>query len=202
MTELAIKIHTLRKQGKTYPEICDELHCSKSTVCYHLGIGQKDKTRKRQFVNRSQQHPFIRRLESFFNPRCNRRSRRRVASSTANKLLKGKLERFNNHYWRKTKMYNIPTFTIEDVLNKVGSKPRCYLTGLPIDIQQPSTYSFDHIIPASRGGDNSLENLGVCTRLANSAKTDMTPDELINLCKLILQNNGYKVISSETTNRT
>ena len=37
-------------------------------------------------------------------------------------------------------------------------------------------------------GDNSLNNLGICTKQANIMKSDMTPDELINLCKLILNN--------------
>lgn len=77
-------------------------------------------------------------------------------------------------------------FTLEDVIDKVGENPLCYLTGQPIDISKPSTYEFDHIIPKSRGGTNQLDNLGVCLKLANRAKDSMTPDEFLNLCKLVV----------------
>ena len=83
--------------------------------------------------------------------------------------------------------------SVEDVLKKFGENPVCYLTGQSIDLSKPSTYHLDHIIPRSRGGNNSLDNLGLCTKQANQAKTNMTPDELINLCKVILQHQGYHV---------
>lgn len=34
----------LRSEGKTYKEIQDALGCSKGTISYHLGEGQKEKT--------------------------------------------------------------------------------------------------------------------------------------------------------------
>ncbi len=37
----------LRAEGKTYNEIVSELGCAKSTVAYHCGLGQKEKTRYR-----------------------------------------------------------------------------------------------------------------------------------------------------------
>ena len=44
-------ILNLREQGKTYKEIKEELNCSLGTIAYHLGKGQKEKSRKR--TNRS-----------------------------------------------------------------------------------------------------------------------------------------------------
>jgi len=35
----------LRSEGKSYNEIAKELGCSKGTVSYHLGFGQKEKTK-------------------------------------------------------------------------------------------------------------------------------------------------------------
>lgn len=46
------KILKLRSQGKNYNEIVNILHFSKSTVSYHCGLGQKDKSRKRRNKNR------------------------------------------------------------------------------------------------------------------------------------------------------
>ena len=54
-------------------------------------------------------------------------------------------------------------------------------------------YNLDHIIPASRGGDNSLNNLGITHKVANTMKSDLTPEELIEWCKKILEFNNYKI---------
>lgn len=83
--------------------------------------------------------------------------------------------------------------TVDDIIKKFGENPKCYLTGDLIDINKTRTYEFDHIIPKSRGGENTLDNLGICTKTANRIKHDMTPDELINQCKKILEHNGFKV---------
>lgn len=40
-------ISKLRAQGKSYREIQEILGCSKGTIAYHLGPGQKDKTKDR-----------------------------------------------------------------------------------------------------------------------------------------------------------
>ncbi len=85
------------------------------------------------------------------------------------------------------------TFTPQDIINKFGDNPQCYLTGKLIDIYKPRTYQFDHIIPVAKGGDNSLSNLGICTKQVNSSKTDMTPEEYIELCKEVLTHAGYEV---------
>lgn len=45
------EIIRLRSEGKTYNQIRDILGCAKSTIAYHVGDGQKQKTRDRS--NRS-----------------------------------------------------------------------------------------------------------------------------------------------------
>ena len=85
------------------------------------------------------------------------------------------------------------SFTVEDLRKKVGENPFCYLTGRSIDLTKPSTYAFDHINPATLGGDNSIENLGVVCKRANQAKADMPLEEFINLCKEVLIKQGYRV---------
>ena len=53
------QIIALRKQGKTYKEIKDALGCSKGTIAYHLGEGQKDKTRQRSRDKRGEIKKYI-----------------------------------------------------------------------------------------------------------------------------------------------
>ena len=77
-------------------------------------------------------------------------------------------------------------FSLGELKSKIGKEPRCYLTGEPIDLMKPETYSLDHIIPISRGGKSSLDNIGLCKSDVNQAKYDMTPTEFISLCKRVI----------------
>lgn len=95
---------------------------------------------------------------------------------------------------RKNKMkYRPPTFTVDDVINKFGENPTCSLTGQKVDINNTKSYHFDHKLPVSRGGDNSIDNLQILTREANQSKSDLTNDEFIELCKTVLIHQGYQV---------
>lgn len=47
------EIIRLHKEGKSYSQIQSVLGCSKGTIAYHLGSGQKDKTRERSKRNRT-----------------------------------------------------------------------------------------------------------------------------------------------------
>ena len=77
-------------------------------------------------------------------------------------------------------------YSCQDVINKIGENPICYLTGAKIDLNKPETYHLDHIIPASKGGTNDLHNLGICLKEANYAKNELLLDELYELCEKIL----------------
>ena len=46
------KILQLRNEGKSYKEIREILKCSKSTISYHCGDGQKEKTKERLKLRR------------------------------------------------------------------------------------------------------------------------------------------------------
>jgi len=72
--------------------------------------------------------------------------------------------------------------------------PYCYLTGEKIDLDKTETYSLDHIIPLSRGGTRSIENMGLTIRCANQAKNSMLVVEFLELCKKVLIYNGYEVV--------
>lgn len=193
MTELNEKILKLRSEGKSYRQIQKILNCSKGTVSYFLGKGQKDKAKNRMRSLRTKQHPFIRKLENFIQ--INNRSIQNIKLPLhkKRKLIQLKLETFFKD--RNTGKYMKPTITFEEVINKLGTNPICYLTGVSIDIDKPRTYAFDHIIPRSRGGENTIENLAICTKQANQAKFDMTPEEFISFCKKVVEYNN-KVMGS------
>lgn len=189
MTKLSEKIIELRKSGLSFNKISNILNCSKSIISYHISVGQKNKNLNRNQKFR-QQNVLFKKIENFFNRREIRK--RLKVQSSPKKLFKAKFESF---FKERTNMkkYVKPTFTMKDVTNKFGENPKCYLTGKNIDYNDSSSYSFDHIQPVSKGGQNTIENLGLTTRQANQAKSDMTVDELIELSKSILINFGYTV---------
>lgn len=54
MTELGEKIILLKEMGYSYSKIKTELGCSKGTIAYYLGEGQREKSRERQRSRRNQ----------------------------------------------------------------------------------------------------------------------------------------------------
>lgn len=84
-------------------------------------------------------------------------------------------------------------FSWHDVINKFGWHTTCYLTGRPINLQEPDTYHFDHKIPISKGGSSDIENLGIACNYANLAKNNLMIEDFISLCKEVLEFNGYQV---------
>ena len=161
------EILRLRNSGKTYSEIQKELGCSKGTIAYHCGENQKEKsnirTKKRRELN-----PLLQKLDKF---------QRRDLKIKSRDFTK------NNDF----------KLTIEEVISKIGDDPTCYLTGRKINLNDPSSFHFDHIIPLKLKGNSTLENLGITCKEANMAKSDLTKEEFIQLCKDVLENNGYKI---------
>lgn len=84
--------------------------------------------------------------------------------------------------------HSIP-FTLNELKLKIGTNPKCYLTGEPIDLSNPTEYSLDHIIPISRGGKSTLDNLAIVKSDINQAKYNLIPEEFIALCQRVLKNN-------------
>lgn len=190
MTKLSEDIIKLRSEGKSYLQIKQELGCSKGTICYHLGNNQKEKSYTRGKKNRLFNiNSIIGRKIVVFKTRIKRQSKNRILNQLkVSSILTKKLYKFK---LRKNGMKE--DYTVDDVVNKIGPNPKCFLTGEEIDLSKPSEYHFDHIIPVSKGGDNSLENLAICTKLANMSKGEMVIDEYLELCKKILINFGYTI---------
>jgi 5-methylcytosine-specific restriction endonuclease McrA len=162
------QILRLRAEGKSYKQIQEALGCSRGTISYHCGKGQKKKTRER-YKKLCQSNPLLKKL-SFFKTRLLRFS----------KLKK---------HGPCTKL----DFNYLDVIEKFGENPKCYLTGDPISYLVKESFNLDHIIPRSRGGTNSLDNLQLATPEANQAKADLLLHEFLELCEKVLKNHGYTV---------
>lgn len=163
----------LRQEGKTYDEIKEATGASKGTIAYHCGNGQKEKTRTRTRSYRT--NAMVRKVEAFLK-----------------KSKHNRIDGFQRGRKNARKVRTV-TFTWKDVVDKFGLQTKCYLTGRSIDLKEARTYQFDHIIPASKDGPNTLDNLGITCTQANQAKRDMMLDEFIHLCKDVLIHQGYSI---------
>lgn len=170
------KILKLREEGKTYSEIKLIVGCSKSTVAYYCGDGQKEKSFLRGKKLRNS-NKVIRKIDTF-----------------KKNSLKCKSFRFQkNDEFKKYNKLAEQTFNYKDVIEKFGKNTKCYLTGDEINLITDSDYEFDHIIPKSKGGDSTLENLGILKSIVNRMKHSLSPEEFIEVCIKVLKYNGYKV---------
>ena len=166
------QVLALRQEGKTLQQIRHQLGCSLSTVAYHIYGKTKISTRKRVYAKRQ----LVGRLDY----------------KTQNGILYGKYYQFFR-IGKTHKFLQERAFTFNDLLRALPADPICYLTGEAIDYSNSKSYSFDHKVPSSRGGENTVSNLGICSANANRSKSDMTETEFVDFCTRVLVHHGYAV---------
>lgn len=201
-TTVAEKIFELKTLGLSYRKIQTILNCSKGTISYHLGEGQKNKTINRTLKRRGRMTRLERKIEYFKH--CKPKEpyiypiNKEIRSTKQH--LKRKLIRKIIHF--ETLKHPITmkklepsitelTFTPENIIEKSQSK--CYLTGRLIDFNDTRSYELDHIIPRSLEGPNTFENCGVACRDANQAKSHMTLEEFFQICIDVVKYNNLKI---------
>lgn len=176
----------LRQEGLSYKEISERLGCSKGTISYHLGEGQKEKTAERTRAWR-ESNQGQRRLYDF-KDRCPGPGDKNVRDGGARHASCDRVKKFQQRTERHgeydTKVERFITF---DELREMHPTPVCYLTGRELDWDDLSTWSLDHMIPISKGGDSTLENMGITHPAANRAKSNLDLEEFLTLCEDVLR---------------
>lgn len=182
------KILELRIQGFSYDKISKELNCSKSTISFHCSSESKEKTFIRQ-NKRRKRNPLAKKIENFL-------SKKRMVKSDI--VVRGcPLERLKIKTWhfvkiKKTNGYKKRMFNENDLLKKIGTNPKCYLTGRSIDLKESTSYALDHFVPRSKGGNNSLDNCEIACIEANQAKHKMSYEEFVELCRDVVNHYDSK----------
>jgi len=175
------QILNLRKIGLSYKDIQKKLGCSKSTISYYCGKDQRDKKNLRQQKRRSIS-VLRNKIETFLYK--NKTINHHIEDHRdIRKILQIKLSFFSMN--RKTKAVK-QKFSLQDLIDKIGDNPVCYLTGRPIDLSDGRSYHLDHIVPISRGGSNDLSNCQIACKEANQAKNNLSVNEFIQLCQEVI----------------
>lgn len=185
---LKSQIIELRSNGCSYPQIKEKLGCSKGTIAFHCSTKVREKTMKRH-QKRRKANPLRTKMEAFKYTK--KRVNKEVKFNGGSAIQRLKIKTW--HFVQLKKGYEERMFNEQQLLEKIGDAPVCYLTGRPIDLQNSQSYNLDHIVAKSKGGDNSLDNCQIACREANQAKNDLTYDEFIQLCKDVLANHEKKV---------
>jgi 5-methylcytosine-specific restriction endonuclease McrA len=174
------EILRLRALGYSYSQIQKETGASKGTISYHCSGEGKSKALERQ-RNRRKSVPLTKKIDNFKG-----RSRKALRDSTRD------FQR-NRTAGGRHSTGRVYDFSVEDLLNKIGLSPICAITGRQIDLSDPLSYSLDHIVPVSSGGDGSLENLQIVSRQANMMKNKYSMDEVIQFAVDVLKHHGIEL---------
>lgn len=192
------EILRLTAEGLSGKEIALRVGCSFSTVRYHLTSTRKENM-KRYEKERKDRGDFYHLFKRFWNAKKRKNVNRSAKPIRDHKIpeidcsMKARLRNVGINYIGNSERYKL--FLDERYklfLDKVNSNPVCYLTGRKIDLMN-DPWQLDHVVPKAKNGDNSLENMSLTTREANSAKGDMYLDDFVNLCVDVCKNFGYKV---------
>ena len=180
------EILRLRGEGKTYSQITLVLNCSKSTVAYYCNNTTKEKSRIKTQKRRAISTGLARKLDTF------------LARRPRNKTLTFATKRKAIDFQRRDPLVTGYTAKYSRELSYAQLEEKlenstCYLTGVLIDLTDSSSFSLDHIVPVSRGGSNTIDNLGLCHSKVNAVKSDLLVEELFDVCIKILEFNGYEV---------
>lgn len=194
INKLGIDIINSKELGLSHKEISIKLNCSKSTVSYYCNKNVlKNKNLKTNYdknLNDST-YRFVRMFSNFKSRKYNKYNK---ISNDWNKKIRMSVIKFKDRNCvNKDERNSIYKYTYWDAIEYLGGiNTKCYLTGTPINIYTDQ-YCLDHKIPVSKGGDNSLVNMGITIPLANYSKSSMDLNEYLDLCKLVLEYNGFVV---------
>jgi len=187
MTPLNKQIIALRKKGLTFNQIAKQLKCSKSTVSYALRKKTRDMVKAKNELKPHYKHTIENKIYTFKAPKP------RTPSNKAWYLNQSPRQISKSISTKASTFQRTMTFNYKDVYAKYGDHFPCALTGRPLEFNEPQTYEYDHILPTSRGGDNSIDNLQLLCPEANKAKGMMTDDEFKDLCREVIIHAGYKI---------
>lgn len=160
------QIIELKSQGLSVKSIAEKLGCTKTNIYYHITPGERERVLVFQRIQRKRNHVIL-----------EKRMRQRYENV---------IKRFRGRKEEPNTVCSYAEFL------KLSKSKVCNISGRPVDILSPDCH-VDHLIPVSKGGNHSIDNLQLVCKEANMAKYDLSMEELLLLCTDILCHNGFTV---------
>ena len=184
------QILKLKEEGFNQSQIAKKLKCSPSTVCWHLNPEkQLKKSQERKKKIAPHMVKWQRNISRFSTAKTKNKQKREIKDLTfsdASAKFRGRLKDYAKKHksdTERTKMVNIAKVVEKYNITEENTKIICRYTGDVLDWKKPEECQIDHEHPRSKGGENTIENLQILSKLANQAKGDMTHDEFIDFIK-------------------
>lgn len=204
MASQAENIIRMGSMGYSYDRIQQELGVSKGTISYHLGKGQKEKTRNRQKKQRSGVgYKFDRFRRNYIKQSNEENSSKKIHINCNLKFksfrLSGDIMKYKKidqykKFWPNYTEKNQSAQAINQNTNELdfdeNGHPiiyphiRCRYEDIIIDATSTLSH-IDHI-----DGDktnNALSNMAIVSGKSNMIKTNMSPEKLKNFCENFLK---------------
>jgi len=184
-TKYKLEILKLKKDGYDYKEIAKKVGCSVKTSRYWCDTKYRDKIIKRDKEYRKRNKEKISKIQSSY-----------YRKSGLHHALYRKVYNFHvdQTLYKTNKSVTLEkqgielSFTIDDVKKLFKAQGgRCALTNKKLVLKNTTEWQLDHMIPRTRGGDNSISNCQILSKEANAAKWNMTNSEFIKLCKKVIK---------------
>ena len=188
------QILKLKEEGFNQYQIAKKLKCSPSTVCWHLNPEkQLKKSQERKKKIAPHMVKWQRNISRFSTAKTKNKQKREIKDLTfseASAKFRGRLKDYAKKHksdTERTKMVNIAKVVEKYNITEENTKIICRYTGDVLDWKKPEECEIDHEHHRSKGGENTIENLQILSKLANQAKGDMTHDEFIDFIKKCYQ---------------
>ena len=174
------RIDRWRAKGWSYKNLAHKFKLSKSTLSYHYGKGQKEKTRARMQKRRDH---FQLKVDHFWDKAMDTKRDKALTNKRPERTWDYKVRGFHKDKENSTKGYSFPWVA-------------CKITGRKVSVMVPKGHHYacnlDHILPAARGGPNNVENCQPLDERINAMKVDMTNEEFFDKVAEVTRGDMYK----------
>ena len=198
------RIDRWRAKGWSYKNLAHKFKLSKSTLSYHYGKGQKEKTRARMQKRRDH---FQLKVDHFWDKAMDTKRDKALTNKRPERTWDYKVRGFHKDKENSTKGLDMKTrrdqlakhlWPYDGKDEKGYSFPwvACKITGRKVSVMVPKGHHYacnlDHILPAARGGPNNVENCQPLDERINAMKVDMTNEEFFDKVAEVTRGDMYK----------
>jgi predicted nucleic acid-binding Zn ribbon protein len=195
-----LKEREIQKEYKRICAVCGKSFTSKTNqkYCSKKCLREKERIRAKQQAKEKYQireplickecgKPFIPEYPSKRRKFCSDDCRRKYQSRKNRKSIKGKIRKFKERHKRRANLNKVKYENINPIKVYESHNWICGICGKKINPKlkcpHPKSASIDHIVPISKGGTHTYDNVQPAHFICNSFKGDSIENIQLKLCQ-------------------